>query len=301
MKYTNYKYEVPKPGNVFRIAAVGDSFTYPLKMQFDDVYSKRLERMLNLGNTGAGTLKAEVINYGQAGLATAQEVGLVSKALQEQADVVVLEVTLNDPAHQTMQQITALSKRENTNYTFGELEISRTKTPLLYYVKTFGFIASRWHNRLSQESVIRYHRDLFNKPFYWDGFASSVISIKEAVASHNAKLVVMIMPMFNYSFDNTYPFADVHKKISSFLTEQGISYLDMLDAYAGIPNIRLELLLRSDGHPNEIAHRIAAENLYSFHEGGDLLPKDLVIANQLVFRFPRIVRYQRNKPQSLGS
>src|SRR6187397_49649 len=39
---------LPKPAHTLRIAVAGDSFTFGPSMQYDDTFSKRLERLLNL-------------------------------------------------------------------------------------------------------------------------------------------------------------------------------------------------------------------------------------------------------------
>ena len=40
----DFPYQVPKPDGIFRIAAIGDSFTFAPYMQFTDTYVKKLEK-----------------------------------------------------------------------------------------------------------------------------------------------------------------------------------------------------------------------------------------------------------------
>ena len=86
-------YSAAKPAGTFRIAVVGDSFSFAPYMQFDDTFAKRLERMLNLNKTSS---KVEVINYGLPRLSTSNEVKYVEQAVGEGADLVILQITLND-------------------------------------------------------------------------------------------------------------------------------------------------------------------------------------------------------------
>ncbi|MFZ5535024.1 MAG: SGNH/GDSL hydrolase family protein [Patescibacteria group bacterium] len=60
----NREYEKDKPENVFRIAVMGDSFTYGLFVGDDDPYPKQLEV---LANTCGADKKIEVINFGVPG------------------------------------------------------------------------------------------------------------------------------------------------------------------------------------------------------------------------------------------
>ncbi|MCB0339363.1 MAG: SGNH/GDSL hydrolase family protein, partial [Bdellovibrionales bacterium] len=89
----NFRYSVPKASDLYRIAAVGDSFTYPHSIEFDDAYPARLERMLNLASDSK---KIEVVNYGKPGNSTRAEVSVVRHAIEDGADMVLLEITLND-------------------------------------------------------------------------------------------------------------------------------------------------------------------------------------------------------------
>lgn len=60
-------YEVDKPEDVFRIAVMGDSFTYGLFVDDGEVYSEKLEAMLNAPGSCTIPRKVEVINFGVPG------------------------------------------------------------------------------------------------------------------------------------------------------------------------------------------------------------------------------------------
>jgi lysophospholipase L1-like esterase len=289
--FRNYPYEPEKPANTFRIATVGDSFTYPHELQFDDVYPKRLERMLNLGGPGAPAVHTEVINYGMAGLGTAQEVTYVKEALKDHPDMLILQITLNDPAADNLADVRAIENKYKGKYTFGDLEMSPTKNRLLYYSKTLGFIASRLHNSLTKNSYVRYEHDLFSNKQTWRSFRTAVNVIRVLTKQQNVKFVAVIFPLFNFPLDDRYPFCDLHKQLDDYLESNAILHLDLLDAYKDIPRSRLELIQGEDGHPNEIAHRIAAEEIYLFLEKQGVLPKDVQIEGKYIHRYPRAVRY----------
>ena len=87
--------------NYFNIAIVGDSFTFGPGLQTYDTFSSRLDWMLNLGESEK---KVDVINYGTPGASTRDEVALVDKAIEGGANLIILEITLNDAQEQSLKK-----------------------------------------------------------------------------------------------------------------------------------------------------------------------------------------------------
>ncbi|RMG41801.1 MAG: SGNH/GDSL hydrolase family protein [Candidatus Dadabacteria bacterium] len=269
----NRKYVIPKPAGEFRVAAVGDSFTFPHMLQFDDVYANRLERILSQRLPVDGKFNSvRVINYGTPGLSTLFEVRAVKQAVREGADLVILQITLNDAEFHTFTEI---SQKHPEAYAFGPLKISKEKTPLLYYSKALGFIATRLHNTRTHKDYIRYHRELFEKPDTWSAFAQSIRNIKHLTEKNGVKLFAFIFPIFTFKLDRDYPFFNTHDKITRLLAENKIPHADLLYAYYGLDNSRLQVVVGHDSHPNEIAHRIAAEQVYLWLSYFNLIPDEL--------------------------
>jgi hypothetical protein len=72
-------------------------------------------------------------------------------------------------------------------------------------------------------------------------------------------LVVAIFPLFGNPLDDGYPFADVHAKVAQAAAESGAMVVDLLPLYRGMDWRLLVVNGADDEHPNEIAHRIAAQ------------------------------------------
>ncbi len=278
-------YQVPKPANVFRITAIGDSFTFAPYLQFDDAFPERLERMLNLNDPRKTQLRAEVVNFGRWGASTRSEVAKTVRAVEEGTDLVLLEITLNDPQ---LTDYEPKNPRLRGKYIFGELKITPQHTPLLYHWRTLGLIASRIHNSQTKESYIRYHRSLFYEKETWDTFTEALVQIQGVCAAAGVPLAVFIFPFVHYSFDAQYPFHDVHKKLSDFLAAQGIQHFDLLEAFQHAAPERLVVIPGKDLHPNEVAHRIAAEQIYLWLETRQLIPQPLRIKNKYKNRARRV-------------
>ncbi len=92
--FRDREYELAKPEGVQRIVALGDSITFGLGLDFDEVWPKVLE--VKLGESGR---KVEVLNLGVSGYDTGQEVAFLEyRGLDLDPDIVVLAYCVNDVA-----------------------------------------------------------------------------------------------------------------------------------------------------------------------------------------------------------
>ncbi len=276
----DFVYPVQKPPGTFRIVVIGDSFTYGGRCPFDDTFPKRLERMLQLNTQHR---PVEVFNWGIPGLSTRMEYSGVHHALKYfQPDLIVLQVTLNDP------EIRPLNR-----HLFSAVPawLGTVDT----YWKSGGFVLHRLWNTYANRRYIRYYFNLFNSPETKNNFTEGATLIMNAAKQANVPVVAAIFPIFSHTVDEKYPFAPLHQYIDNLFTSLGIRHVDLLDAFRGIPADRLSAQPGKDPHPNEIAHRIAAESLYSFLAGEHIIPDDLIAKNQLLRR-PLRGRYPVGNP-----
>lgn len=76
------------------------------------------------------------------------------------------------------------------------------------------------------------------------------------------KLTVVTFPFFHHRQDN-YQFLEVHQKLSSFWPSVNANHLDLLPVYA--PYSDEDLVVNAyDAHPNEFAHKLAAEVINNY-------------------------------------
>ncbi len=274
----DFPHEAVKPANVFRIATIGDSFTFAPYMQFTDTFPKKLEQMLNVGGSPR---TAEVINYGVPAYSTSHEIPVVKTAIKEGADLIILQITLNDPEikHHNPSGIT-----ENMQDKFGQLNLTGRKAWLASHWRTYGFVASRLHNSKTHQAYIDYFNDLFSNPRSWKQFTDSMSSIVQLARESKTPVVAVVFPLFGIPMDESYPFYALHEKVEQFMRGLGVPVLDVSAAYKGIPLDRLQVIPGVDRHPNEIAHRMAAEEIYLWLEGQRLLPNDFVIQEKFATR-----------------
>ena len=264
--FQDYPHAPQKPPGTYRIAVIGDSFTFAPYMQFDDAFPKRLERWLNLNNDQP---HVEVINYGVPAYSTNHEVPVVERALKEQADLIIMEITLNDPEIKPYTP-TELWRDKNR---FGELELS---SPLYRYWSSLAFVIKRIHNRETRRNYKKKFFDLFEKPDTWQNFKGSWERIAAFKNGSTVPIVAVVFPLFGYPIDDGYPFWPIHTKVRSLMDSLKIPLLDISEIYRNIPLERLQVMPGKDFHPNEIAHRMAAEALYKWLSVEKTIPDSIV-------------------------
>ncbi|MFN8392334.1 MAG: hypothetical protein U0136_18720 [Bdellovibrionota bacterium] len=294
----DYVYPITKPANTFRVAAIGDSFTFPTHMQFDDVFPKRLERMLNLNAVDPSApqaLRAQVINFGRMGASSKSEIAILKRALDFNPDLVVLEITLNDPEPRNLHME---RKKHPSKYSFGPMEITPETHPILYHWRSLGFLVQRFHNNGTLQAVIDYYRDMYRPDGRWTLFTRSLLKMKKLADRHGVPLVAMVFPLFYTPMDEHYPFLDVHHQITNYLDSIHVTNFDLLPSFAGMNPERLIVLPGEDSHPNEIAHRIVAESLYTFLDKQGLIPAGLRVTDRYASRGVRPVRLNSEAPQT---
>ncbi len=267
---SDYIYPKEKPAGVFRIVTVGDSFTYPTYMQFDDAFPKRIERILNLAHPQEK--RAEVINFGKMGLSTRREVDEVARALGHSPDLILLEITLNDAE---LTNFHAEQKRHPGKFNFGETKITAENHPLLVHFRGLSFLYERLHRIGATSNVADYYLASFKNADNRRIFQQSLSEIKALTDKAGVRLAVVIFPMFYTDIDEDYPFAEIHTMIHDDLNARGIKFVDIRSEFTGIPHTRLNVMVGKDTHPNEIAHRIAADAIYRWLLDQELVPADL--------------------------
>jgi hypothetical protein len=249
----------PKQPGDFRIAVVGDSFTFGPHMQLTDTFPKKLEQMLN---TNVGAPKVEVLNRGHNGASTFVETELVRLALEESPDLLILEITLNDaePHPLTPEERAAVYQPKWLTWR------------IFSWWKSLGMLAKRIHNSQTVQNYVDYHQRFFKEPEPHAAFASALKRIAAQAAEAKVPVVAVVFPLFDFPINEQYPFTETHEIIRRDLEAAGIRSVDLTRAYRSVPPERLQVIPGADNHPNEIAHRIAAERILAALGKEQLVP-----------------------------
>ena len=107
------------------------------------------------------------------------------------------------------------------------------------------------------------------EPFYdvegeqWQGVVAAFSEFKRLSVDQDFQLLVVVFPML-FNFDD-YPFAPHKSQVLAMLEDVGIEYIDLLPAYSRAHRAEDFRILSDDAtHPNELGHRIAAQEIDLF-------------------------------------
>jgi hypothetical protein len=233
------------------ILAIGDSFTYGRGVKYEDIYTTRLFRMLS--DNG---YRPYVINCGKAGAQIEEIAKIHSSEISRKKYPVVVYGFVPKDFGKTLKTITASDFIDNNNG-LARLQAYRSIRNISKIVNLVMFCIEKYtlHTRTTKAYLDAFKDKNAQKKF------ELIADINRKTKLSGGKLVIMVFPLL-YDFDN-YPFREIHEKIASFCAKEEIPMLDLLPAYSLYRDKDL-WVNPTDQHPNEIAHKIAAERLYDF-------------------------------------
>ncbi len=227
-----------RPG-ALRIALLGDSFAFGLGVKEQDTLARQLEKDLG------APCPIEVINFGVLGYSTDQEEALLRKKVLAYApDLVMVWYFLNDP------------EIEGTLRFLGEDHQS-----FFPWARRFSALArlvgARLDADLSIRSLIRTYTEAYRQDDpRWQTVEAAFARFARTAQERHLPILLFVHPVL-FRLDATYPFAAVHRQVLAAATKAGLPAFDLFPAFEGR---RAEDLWvhRSDQHPNEVGHALAA-------------------------------------------
>ncbi len=241
----------------FDVLALGDSFTYGRGVRYDDTYVRQLEQ--RLARDGR---PLQIDNLGFAGYGIEDIRNAYRRARQPgRFPLVLYGFVLNDFGLPGADQIVGSDYIDLDNG---------------------GNQPSSWRERSALVNFICHHvdtirTDRITKKAYLAAFEgenarthfAELAELNRQVTADGGRLVILLFPLL-HQFDR-YPFQIIHEKLAAFCKEEGVPLVDLLPAYSRYDAESL-WVHPTDHHPNEIAHRIAAQELHEFLKQQNLLP-----------------------------
>jgi lysophospholipase L1-like esterase len=237
-----------KPAGTFRIAAVGDSFTYGNGIRQDERYTEVLQRQL--------PNQFEVLNFGMAGANTPQHLHTVANiVLPLKPDFVILQWYVNDvegndstgrPTYHSLLPfhglhgwlIDASAFYSVANMQWAQWQVAFGMTPTY---------AEYLHKRLGDPNGADAVRD-----------RTTLVSLIEACRRQGVPIGIVLFPDTGATIDANYPFAYLHERVLETCREQNIQCLDLREDFAAIKDRQSLWANRLDHHPSGRANSIAA-------------------------------------------
>src|ERR1041385_7682492 len=227
-----------------RLTFVGDSFTAGHGIK--DVEARFANRLR------AAHPDWEVHVLANVGLDTGAEINVLKKAFFRgyQLDEVVLVYCLNDvgdlllapgePLEHRLPSVEQIGPWFTRGSYFLDLYYNRYKAAQNPYVKDyFSFVKDGYRGR------------------YWEAQKARLKEFRHLVQSHGGHLSVVTFP-FLHALGPHYDYLFVHEELSRVWKELNVPQLDLLPVYAGL-SPREVTVNAHDAHPNERAHRLAAD------------------------------------------
>lgn len=237
--YRDVERAVECPDGAFRIACLGDSYTFGQGVQFPDVFTQRLESLLN-ERRAADEPRYEALNFGVCGYDTVQERTCYESVVYKfGAKAVLLMMVENDDLNYVEER---------------ELLLEDDETSSLHAV---DLMRQRYYRRTSD-------------------FGRCVEEIKRLdglCRSHGAKLGVCVFRNFNAD-----RWTQMISQVTEGLVGTGVPVLDLGQAILeGRTSDEIVVLPHAkhpiDGHPNHIAHEIVSRELLRFLDQQAWLPR----------------------------
>jgi hypothetical protein len=232
------------------VLGLGDSFTYGRGVRYEDLYLTRLGQLFNNGSD-----RVEVRNCGVVGAGVEEVIetyGLESADLPS-GSLVIYGMVLNDFGLDTAGSIKGLNfiDLNNGGYRFS---------PIRQRSAFVNFVLHAVETRRLHTATVGAYLESFEGESAEQGFAR-LSELNESVVDDGGALLVVVFPLL-YDFED-YRFDSIHKKIASFCDRESILYLDLLPAFSRFEAQDL-WANPTDHHPNEVAHRIAADEIAAF-------------------------------------
>lgn len=268
-------WRIEKDPGTFRIAAIGDSFTFGQGVKFNEIFPERLKQALNSAESKNALLdgcklsvscirsvpeKFEVFNFGQSGYSTADELRLAKeKVLDFKPDLLLIGFVLNDPDPGD-NQIGAYPPEYGLVLPLG-LEHRLEMGSYLY-----SFVKDHWNRVLEKyhykQSYYEWQRMLYNPKWEpWIKEREALSGFAELSKVNKIPVVVVILPsMFDFK---DYPYAAEHRLIEKTIREYGFKAVDLLPYFKDEDAEKLRVTA-SDSHPNGEANKIFAEGVLQF-------------------------------------
>lgn len=253
--YREREFPRDKPAGMFRIAFIGDSFAFGQGIPEEARMSNLLQDALIRRRP-----KSEVLNFGNAGNSTADEVRVLQTVLDGlDPDFVVLQWFVNDVEVQPRPGTPRSANAGN------KLKVTLRNHSVLYFLA-----AETWHRFLDSTSA-SYSNDMFRRFGRPESEASrqadaALLEFMRTAKAHSVPLAVVLVPHLAPTTGSDYAFAYLHQRVLAACRREHVPCVDLLDTfspYLAKPGGAKQLWVNQfDSHMGPKANQLAAAELF---------------------------------------
>ncbi len=240
-----------KPPGIFRVAVVGDSFTFGNGLRQDDRYTELLQARL--------PEHIEVLNFGEGGANTPTHLRRVRDLLSNiNPDFILLQWYVNDmedddttgrpdteplipPFHGWLGARSALYTAANMKWSQVQVSLGWTRSYVDYL-----------HDRL---------RDPHSQYVQTD--ARLLQELIDHCKKAGVPIGMVLFPDTAMPIDESYPFGYLHDRVLATCEANNITCVDLRPDFAAVKDHRSLWVNRFDHHPSARANAIATERILS--------------------------------------
>jgi hypothetical protein len=248
--------EAKSPGT-YRVAVLGDSFTFGNGVRRQDRFSDVLQSHL--------PSHFEVLNFGVAGANTPEHLNLVQHVVPQFApDFVLLQWYVNDvedddsagrprsmplvpfrPLHNWLNDSSALYTVANMQWAETQVLLGMTGSYPDYLHRRLG--DPNGHDATTDRELLR--------------------ALIEYCRRQQVPIGIVLFPDTAGSLADDYPFGYLHERVLESCAAERITCLDLRADFAGVKDNRSLWANRLDHHPSARANAIAAERILETYAG----------------------------------
>ena len=241
---------LPKTPRTYRIAIVGDSFTWGQGIEAPERFSNLIE-----GSLGPGY---EVLNFGRPGDDMPEHLDVLEQALHASPDFVLLQLYINDFETKQMQR-----PRPHPLLP-GPFDRSLERSSVLYNLMNQEWGVLQPHLGLV-DSYEEYMAKNLHDPSVPNAQLAFGMLNQFIDAARRAGVacgtVLFPAPDAMGPHGSHYPFGYLHDRVALTCANQEIRCLDLLPAFSTIADPRTMWVSPFDAHPNRMANDRAAREI----------------------------------------
>jgi lysophospholipase L1-like esterase len=237
----------PKTSNRYRIAVVGDSFTWGQGIEAGERFSNLLEGFLGP--------KYEVLNFGRPGNNMPEHLDVLSEALPVSPDFILLQLYINDFETTQMER--------PRPYPLLPLSLDR---PLERSSVLYDLVNQQWANIQPTLGVVDSYEQYMARNLRDPDAPNSRLAfgmLREFIERSRRVGVargIVLFPAVDAMGPNGshYPFRYLHDRVRTTCASEQIYCLDLLPEFSTIQDPRSLWVSPFDAHPNAMANHRAA-------------------------------------------
>lgn len=257
-----------KPEKTFRIAVLGDSFTFGEGVDFKDIYSQKLVKLLKEKYVDEDIV-FESYNFGVGGYNMEQTLLAFKEfALKTSPDAVVLGYTLNDaesPLFTLDASGMGITRRPREIDVREGLSDPLAPDSFIFRSRVARLIWKILRARQDSSKTIAHYDYLYSQGSPgWNKAKEALTEFIETCREYNIPCYVVCFPLL-YSLDDNYPFGAIHELLRKEVASSGYSRAYFVDLFSDLKGKKYTDLWvhPTDQHPNEVVHDLAAKAIFN--------------------------------------